>query len=113
MEKVLLVIEIIGAVCALIPTLISVFCLIKNIIKNKNWELVKKITMEAMTSVEEYAKDHPEMTSDEKLEMALGAVKAGLTAAGISFDEALIEQIIAYINELCSWSKTVNNSCKN
>lgn len=113
MEKVLLVIEIIGAVCALVPTLVSVVCLIKNIIKNKNWELVKKIAMEAMTTVEEYAKEHPEMTSEEKLDMALDAVKAGLIAAGISFDEALIKQIIAYINELCTWSKTVNNNCKN
>ena len=32
-EKILLVVELIGAVCALVPTLVSIFALIKNIIK--------------------------------------------------------------------------------
>ena len=61
-----------------------------------------------MTTVEEYAMEHPEMTSEDKLEMALQAVKAGLGAAGISVDEELIKKIIDYISEMCEWSKTVN-----
>lgn len=109
MEKVQIITNLIIAVCGLIPTLVSLVCLIKNIIKNKNWKLVQKIALNAMTTVEEYATEHPEMTSEQKLEMALTGVKAGLAAAGIAFDENLVKQVIAYINEMCGWSKTVNN----
>ena len=108
MEKVLLVVELIGAVCALIPTLVSVFLLIKNIIKNKNWTLVQSIAKQAMSEVEEYSKSHPSMTSNEKFEMAMKAIEAGLEPAGIKFDAALAERIKAYIEEMCKWSKTVN-----
>ena len=61
-----------------------------------------------MTATEEYAIEHPGMTGEQKLEMALTGVKAGLTAAGIAFDENLVKQVIAYINEMCGWSKTIN-----
>ena len=54
-----------------------------------------------MTATEEYAAEHPGMTGEQKLEMALTGVKAGLTAAGIAFDENLVKQVIAYINEMC------------
>ena len=108
MEKVQIIINLIIAICSLIPTLVSLVCLIKNIIKNKNWKLVQKIALNAMTATEEYATEHPGMTGEQKLEMALTGVKAGLTAAGIVFDENLVKQVIAYINEMCGWSKTVN-----
>ena len=110
MEKVQIITNLIIAICGLIPTLVSLVCLIKNIIKNKNWKLVQKIALNAMTAVEEYATEHPGMTGEQKLEMALTGVKAGLTAAGIAFDENLVKQVIAYINEMCGWSKTVNKN---
>jgi hypothetical protein len=109
MEKVLLIVELIGAIIALVPTLISVFCLIKNIIKNKNWKLVEKIALAAMSEVEEYAKEHTTMTSDEKFDMAIQVIKAGLAEANITFDEKLAEQVKSYIENLCKWSKTVNS----
>ena len=112
MELARLILEVIGLVAALIPTIISVVCLIKNIIKNKNWELVKNITLSAMSSVEEWAKTHPEMSSEDKLNMALEAIKSGLAAADIEFNEQLVKQIIAYIEEMCKWSKAVNADCK-
>jgi len=65
---------------------------------------------DAMTAVEAYAKEHPEMTSDDKLNMAIEGVKAACASQGIELDEQLIKDIIAKIEELCSWSKTVN--CK-
>ena len=108
MEKARLVVELIGAICALVPTLVSVFLLIKNIIKNKNWTLVQAIAKKAMSEVEEYAKAHPTMTGKEKFEMAMKAIEAGLAEAGIKFDAALAERIKAYIEDMCKWSKTVN-----
>ena len=107
-EKILLVVELIGAVCALVPTLVSIFALIKNIIKNKNWALIMKIANSAMSTVETYSKEHPGMTSVEKLEMALEAIKASCKTAGIALDEANLQRIVEYIAEMCAWAKTVN-----
>lgn len=108
MEKLEVILGLITAICSIIPTILSVFYLIKNIIQNKNWALVQNIAKDAMSTVESYAKDHPDMTGDEKLEMALKAVESGLAVAGIKFDAALVEKIKAYIQEMCKWSKTVN-----
>lgn len=102
--------DIIVAVCGLIPTIVSVVCLIVNIIKTKNWQLVEEMAKQAMSSVEEFAKTHPEMTSEDKLNLALEAIKSGLAAAKIKVDDALIKQVIEYIKQMCSWSKTVNVS---
>lgn len=107
-EKILLVIQLIGAICALVPTIVSVVALIKNIIKNKNWALIMKIANSAMSTVEAYSKEHPGMTSKEKLEMALEAIKASCQTAGITLDEANLQRIVEYIAEMCSWAKTVN-----
>ncbi len=108
MEKVQTIINLIIAICSLIPTLVSIFCLIKNVIKNKDWSIIQNMAKEAMTSVESYAIAHPGMKGDEKLEMALIAIKNSLNAANIKFDDNTITKIVAYINEMCSWSKTVN-----
>lgn len=112
MDKLSLICDFIIAICGVIPTIITTFLLVKNIIKEKDWKVVEKIAMSAMTSVEDYASQHPEMTSTEKLDMAILGVKAGLAAAGIKIDEDLIKKIIAYIEEMCSWSKTVNCECE-
>lgn len=107
-EKILLIVELIGAICALVPTIVAVFALIKNIIKNKNWILIMKIANSAMSTVEAYSKKHSGMTSKEKLEMALKAIKASCQTAGIALDEANLQRIVEYITEMCTWAKTVN-----
>lgn len=56
---------------------------------------------EAMTAVEAYAKEHPEMTSDDKLNMAVEAVKAACASQGIDLDDKLIKDIISEIQKLC------------
>ena len=100
--------DLITLICRIIPTIVAVVVLIKNIIQNKNWSLVEKIILEAMAAAEEYAKEHPEMTGEEKLDFALVAIKSGAQAAGITIDEKLLKKIIAYIEKMCSWSKKVN-----
>ena len=107
-EKILLVVELIGAICALVPTIVSVCALIKNIIKNKNWALIMKIANSAMSAVEVYSKEHTGMTSEEKLEMAVEAIKASCQTAGIALDEASLQRIVEYIAEMCAWAKTDN-----
>ena len=99
--------DLITLICGIIPTIVAVVVLIKNIIQNKNWSLVEKIILEAMAAAEEYAKEHPEMTGEEKLDFALVAIKSGAQAAGITIDEKLLKKIIAYIEKMCTWSKKV------
>lgn len=107
-ELIITICSLIGVIGGLIPTGIALYNKIKEIIQNKNWTLAMKIAMEAMTEAEEYAKLHPEMTGEDKLEMAIKIVKAGLTAAGIEVSNELIDRLVQYINDLCAWSKTVN-----
>lgn len=108
MDKIQIIVNLIVAIVGLIPTLVSVFYLIRNIIENKNWSIVIKVANEAMTTVEIYSKTHPEMKSKDKLDMAIKAITASLTAAGIQVDDKLIEQVVAYITEMCQWAKSVN-----
>jgi len=103
-----LVLEIVRIVALLIPMLTSVVVLIKKTIKEKNWKLVMNIAQEVMSTVEAYSLEHPGMSSEEKLNMALEAINSGLTAAGIDPNPDLIQQIVAYIQEMCKWAKTVN-----
>jgi len=97
------ILGLVSAIVTVIPTIVSVVLLIRNIIKNKDWAAIMDISDAAMRKVEEYSKEHPGMTSDEKLEMALEAIKAGLGVAGIKIDKALIKRIIDYIKQSISW----------
>lgn len=106
--KINVIYDLIVTIAGLVPTIISFVLLIKNIIKNKNWTLVSKMALEAMSAVETYSAEHPNMNSEEKLNMALEAVKKSCEVANIKVDAELVKRIISYISEMCSWAKTVN-----
>jgi len=97
------IVNLVIAITSLVPTLVSVVVLVVNIIKNKNWKLVMAIADEAMKAVEVYAKEHPGMSSDDKLNMAIESIKSGLAVAGIKVDEVLLKRIIDYIKESINW----------
>jgi len=99
---------LIGLIGGLIPTIICLVNKFKEIAKNKDWKSIEKCIFEAMSAVEAYAREHPEMTSDDKLNMCLEGVEAGCKSLGIELDDKLIRDIIDEIEKLCSWSKTVN-----
>lgn len=115
MEKVNDVIQLIISICTLIgliggliPTIVLLVKKFKEIFKNKDWKVIEQMILKGMSAVEEYAKEHPEMTSEDKLNMCIEGVKAGCAEAGIELDDQLIKDIIAEIEKLCKWSKTVN-----
>ena len=54
-----------------------------------------------MADVEEFAKTHPDMTGDDKLDMALEGIKTAMSAAEINFNEKVIKKLIDYITEMC------------
>jgi len=94
--------DLIVAIVTLIPTLISVIALIINIIKNKNWTLVQQIADSAMRQVEGYSKDHT-ISSNDKLDMALDIIRAGLETANIKCDTKLLKRVITYITDSIDW----------
>ena len=103
------IVSLVTAIVSVIPTIVSVVCLIVNIVKNKNWNLVMDIADAAMKQVEDYARLHPGMSADDKLNMALKAIEAGLDVAGIKVDTALLQRIIDYIKQSIAWFNEMND----
>ena len=103
------IVNLIIAIISIIPTLVSVVCLIINIVKTKNWNLVMDIADASMREVEEYSRTHPDMTSDDKLNMALKAIETGLSVAGIKLDTDLLKRIIDYIRQSINWFNEMND----
>ena len=94
----------ISGLVTLIPTVITVVMFIINTIKNKNWNQVQSLADAAMRNVEQYCREHPgELTSEQKLEMALESIREGLAAVGIKFDDKLCNRTIAYIKASITW----------
>lgn len=96
--------ELVSAISAIV----AFVTLIIKAIKDKNWKAITEIAKTVMADVEEFAKTHPDMTSDDKLNMALEGIKTAMSAAGIKFNEKVIKKLIDYITEMCKWSKKVN-----
>ena len=97
------IVSLVTAIVSVIPTIVSVVLLVINIVKTKNWNLVMEIADKAMKEVEDYARTHPDMSSDDKLNMALKAIAAGLDVAGIKMDVELTKRIVDYIKETIAW----------
>lgn len=99
-----LIVGLIGAIAALVPTLIKLFKTIKELIANKNWAALTKIAMSAMRDVEIEYKKNPNMTSEEKLEMALDIVVEQAAELEVQVDENSIKEVIKYINDTIKWA---------
>lgn len=99
-----LIVGLIGAIAALIPTLIKLFNTIKEIAKNKNWSKLTAIAMDAMRDVERKYRENPNMTSEEKLEMALNIVVEQAAELEVQVDESLIKEVVKYINDTIKWA---------
>lgn len=99
-----LIVGLIGAIAALIPTLIKLFNTIKEIAKNKNWSKLTAIAMDAMRDVERKYRENPNMTSEEKLEMALNIVVEQAAELDVQVDENSIKEVIKYINDTIKWA---------
>ena len=105
------------ALIGLIPTFASGVWLIVNTIKTKNWAMIRQFANSAMSEVESYSLEHPETTSQQKLNKAIDLIEEKCSAQGIKFNTALLSKSVSYIKEMCTWSKTVNasegsNQCK-
>lgn len=99
-----LIVGLIGAIAALVPSLIKLFKSLKEIVKNKNWAKLTAIAMDAMKDVEKYYRENPDMTSEEKLEMALDIIVGQAEELEVQVDENSIKEVIKYINDTIKWA---------
>lgn len=91
------IVSLITAALAVIPSLIGIVIFTINLIKNRNWDVLKEMANTAMQRVEEYYREHPEMGSEQKLEMAIEIVSSMANVAGVIINEASLKKIIEYI----------------
>lgn len=99
-----LIAGLVGAIAALVPTLIKMFNALKELSKNKNWNQLRNIAMNAMQEVEKHYRSNPSMTSKDKLDMAIDLIIAGAKEIGVIVDEKLIEDLVKYIEETIKWA---------
>ena len=102
-----LIAGLVGAIAALVPTLINLFKALSEIVKNKNWQALKDIAKAAMAEVEEHYRTHPEMTGDDKLNMAIEIVVAGAKEINVEITEETIKNLVNYINETIKWANSM------
>jgi hypothetical protein len=99
-----LIVGLIGAIAALVPTLIKLFKTIKELVANKNWAALTKIAMSAMRDVEVEYKKNPNMSSQEKLDMAIEIIQSSAAQMGVEVTDELIDNLVKYINDTIKWA---------
>ena len=99
-----LIVGLIGAIAALIPTLIKLCSSLKEIAQNKNWNKLVAIAMEAMKDVEKHYRENPDMTGEEKWDMALEIIKKSSTNLDVTISDKDINDLIKYINDTIKWA---------
>ena len=99
-----LIVGLIGAIAALIPTLIKLFKTFKELVANKNWAALTKIAMSAMKDVEVEYKKNPNMSSQEKLDMAIEIIQSSAAQMGVEVTDELIDNLVQYINDTIKWA---------
>ena len=99
-----LIVGLIGAIAALIPTLIKLCNSLKEIAQNKNWNKLVSIAMEAMKDVEKHYRANPDMTGEQKLDMALEIIKKSSANLDVTISDKDINDLIKYINDTIKWA---------
>jgi hypothetical protein len=99
-----LIAGLVGAVAALVPTLIKLFQTIKELVKNKNWAALTSIAMRAMSEVEVEYRKNPSMTSQEKLDMAMDIIQTAAAQIDVTITDDEINNLVKYINDTIKWA---------
>ena len=99
-----LIIGLIGAIAALVPTLIKLFKTIKELVANKNWVKLTQIAMNAMQEVEIEYRKNPNMSSKEKLDMAIEIIQSSAAQMGVEVTDEVVDNLVKYINNTIKWA---------
>ena len=99
-----LIVGLIGAIAALVPTLIKLFNTLKELVANKDWAVLTKIAMNAMQEVEVEYRKNPNMSSQEKLDMAIEIIQSSAAQMGVEVTDEVIDNLVKYINDTIKWA---------
>lgn len=99
-----LIVGLVGAIAALIPTLVKLLKTIKELVANKNWAKLTMVALDAMREVENYYREHPDMTSEEKLDMAIAIIEEASLDLGVEITDKLVDDLTNYIKETINWA---------
>ncbi|MBO7696990.1 MAG: hypothetical protein J6T10_30540 [Methanobrevibacter sp.] len=91
---------LIASIVKLIPTLIKLKRATFKIVKNKNFDLLRKIAMKAMAEAQTTGQP-----GEEKLQMVISAIKAGAKEADIEISDEDITDLIDSVKELKQFFK--------
>ena len=100
-----LIVGLIGAVLALVPTVIKLGKAFKEIIANKDWKKIMKTATAAMVAAEETGK-----TGAFKEAMVVAAVLAMCKENNIDVDQQLIDNLKDYIAQTIEWFNNMNDT---
>lgn len=100
-----LIVGLVGAAAALVPTAIKLIKSLKTLVKNKNWKQIIAIADKAMESAEASGE-----AGATKKEAVIAAVKAGCEEAGIEIDQSLLDDLGKYIDEAIAWYNKMQES---
>ena len=62
------------------------------------------IALDAMKEVENYHRAHPNMTSEEKLDMAISIIEEASLDLGVEITDELVDDLTNYIKQTISWA---------
>ena len=96
---------LIASIVKLIPTLIKLKRATFKIVKNKNFDLLRKIAMKAMAEAQTTGQP-----GEEKLQMVISAIKAGAKEADIEISDEDITDLIDSVKELKQFFKDMKDA---
>ena len=102
-----LLIGLISAISALVPTALALFKKVKELIKEKDWAKIMKIAEIATKAAETTGG-----SSEEKEQMAIDIIKAECEEMHIEMNEETLKEVIAYIKELIDYFNGMTKASK-
>lgn len=102
-----LIVGLIGAIAALVPTIIKMVKALRELIKNKQWQKIVELAINAMKEAEGLFQE-----GTDKLEYAMKTVKAACKELNIELDDTLVANLEKYIRDLISWHNDMNDAEK-
>lgn len=104
MNWVQIIVAILGGIATAIPLVIKLVDVVKKSVKEKNWNLLVKMTMDYMTQAEKNFE-----SGAERKEWVMSMVKTSAATINYTLTDDDILKISDLIDAICDASKIINN----
>lgn len=99
-----LIIAILGGIATAIPLIIKLVSVVQSAIREKNWNLLVKMTMDYMTQAEKNFE-----SGAERKEWVMSMIKTSAATINYTLTDEDIIKLSDLIDAICSASKIINN----